>query len=322
MGVSRKTFTAATHQLEPDLTLPDLELPGRKSEPPRGAGRVRADAGRLRPRDDDRAAGRAGQEARRRASRDARAPSSRSIGVPPNVLLAIWGRETAFGGYKLPHNAIRVLATQGYYGRRKDMFREEFLLRAQDAGGGPRQARRHAQLLGRRHGAHAVPAVGVLQARRRFRRRRQEATSGTRCRMRSPRRRSSSSTRAGSAARAGPTRCARRAMSIARSACRRSRSRSASGCSAATCRRMDRRPSADRDERAGVTAAAGRHLRPGVPDAEELLRDQGIQFLRPLCAVRRPSEPIASAIRARSRRRGARTRSSRTTRGRDDAAAR
>ena len=48
-------------------------------------------------------------------------------GVPPQVILAIWGRETAFGGHKLPHNAIRVLATQAYLGRRKEMFREEFL---------------------------------------------------------------------------------------------------------------------------------------------------------------------------------------------------
>jgi lytic murein transglycosylase len=47
--------------------------------------------------------------------------------VPGNVLLAIWGRETAFGGYKLPKNAITVLATQGYYGRRKDFFRQELL---------------------------------------------------------------------------------------------------------------------------------------------------------------------------------------------------
>ncbi len=43
------------------------------------------------------------------------------------MLLAIWGRETAFGGYKLPKNAITVLATQAYYGRRKDMFRQELL---------------------------------------------------------------------------------------------------------------------------------------------------------------------------------------------------
>ena len=36
MGVSRKTFSAAIHGLEPDLKLPDLELPGRKGAPPRG----------------------------------------------------------------------------------------------------------------------------------------------------------------------------------------------------------------------------------------------------------------------------------------------
>ena len=36
------------------------------------------------------------------------------------MILAIWGRETAFGGHKLPHNAMRVLATQAYVGRRKD----------------------------------------------------------------------------------------------------------------------------------------------------------------------------------------------------------
>ena len=48
--------------------------------------------------------------------------------MPPSVILAIWGRETAYGGHKLPHNAIRVLATQAYVGRRKDMFRQEFLL--------------------------------------------------------------------------------------------------------------------------------------------------------------------------------------------------
>jgi len=35
--------------------------------------------------------------------------------------------ETDFGTYKLPKNGITVLATQGYYGRRKDMFRQELL---------------------------------------------------------------------------------------------------------------------------------------------------------------------------------------------------
>ncbi len=48
--------------------------------------------------------------------------------MPPSVILAIWGRETNFGNFKLPHNAIEVLATQAWLGRRKEMFRGEFLL--------------------------------------------------------------------------------------------------------------------------------------------------------------------------------------------------
>jgi lytic murein transglycosylase len=49
------------------------------------------------------------------------------FGVPPTILLAIWGRETDFGGYHLGKNAIVVLVTQAFYGNRKDMFRQELL---------------------------------------------------------------------------------------------------------------------------------------------------------------------------------------------------
>src|SRR5437763_10217355 len=47
-GVSRKTFTSATHQLEPDLTLPDLEIPGRKTPPPAQAEFVQTPADYVR----------------------------------------------------------------------------------------------------------------------------------------------------------------------------------------------------------------------------------------------------------------------------------
>src|SRR5690349_12587912 len=45
-----------------------------------------------------------------------------------------------------------------------------------------------------------------------------------------------------------------------------------------------------RTRRAGLTATAGRPVRAVVSHPEELLRDQGIQFLRSLRSVRRPSE--------------------------------
>ena len=36
MGISRKTFDSATRNVEPDLTLPDLDIPGRPGRPPPG----------------------------------------------------------------------------------------------------------------------------------------------------------------------------------------------------------------------------------------------------------------------------------------------
>jgi len=125
MGVSRKTFTTATHQLEPDLTLPDLDIPGRKSPPASQAEFVQTPADYVRETTIARLAEQGKQlAAQHRATLTA---IEQRFGVPGNVLLAIWGRETAFGGYRLPKNAITVLATQAYYGKRKDMFRQELL---------------------------------------------------------------------------------------------------------------------------------------------------------------------------------------------------
>ena len=126
MGISRKTFTAALHGLEPDLTLPDLELPNRKKEPLRGQAEfVQTPADYIR----ETSIARLAEHGKKLAAehRATLAAIEQKFGVPPSIILAIWGRETAFGGYKLPHDTIRVLATQGYYGRRKDKFREEFL---------------------------------------------------------------------------------------------------------------------------------------------------------------------------------------------------
>src|SRR6266513_2730363 len=126
LGVSRATFDAATRALEPDLTLPDLDLPGREGVPPRGQAEfVQTPADYIK----EATIARLAEQAKKLAAEHARALAAieQQFGVPGSVLLAIWGRETAFGGYKLPKNAFTVLATQGYYGRRKDMFRQELL---------------------------------------------------------------------------------------------------------------------------------------------------------------------------------------------------
>jgi lytic murein transglycosylase len=127
IGVSRATFDSATRGLEPDYSLPDLAIPGRPEAPQRGQPEfVQTPADYLK---ESTIARLAAQGAKLREQyRAALDGIEKRFGVPGNVLLAIWGRETDYGAYKLPHNAIRALATQAYVGKRKDMFRHEFLL--------------------------------------------------------------------------------------------------------------------------------------------------------------------------------------------------
>jgi lytic murein transglycosylase len=127
LGVSRATFDAATRGLEPDLTLPDLVLPGQPEKPPPGQAEfVETPADYLK----EPALNRLAAQGRKLYDQyhDTLAAIERQFGVAPNVLLAIFGRETDYGRERDTRNAVRVLATQAYLGQRKDKFREEFLL--------------------------------------------------------------------------------------------------------------------------------------------------------------------------------------------------
>ena len=126
-GVSREVFDTAFKGMEPDLTLPDLTLPGRdKADSSKGQAEF------TRPPSEylDKAyLGRLAADGRAMLKKyePALIKIEREVGVDRYSLLAIWGRETAFGTYKLPHDAIRVLATEAYVGRRKEMFRLEIV---------------------------------------------------------------------------------------------------------------------------------------------------------------------------------------------------
>lgn len=126
LGVSRPTFDAATRGLEPDLSLPDLKVPGRPDTPAREQAEfVQPPEAYLNERTIERLAGQGRKLLQQHAA--TLGAIEQRFGVPPAVLLAIWGRETAFGSARLPHSAIRVMATQAYLGRRKDYFRRELL---------------------------------------------------------------------------------------------------------------------------------------------------------------------------------------------------
>jgi lytic murein transglycosylase len=125
--VSRATFDRELAGLTPDLTLPDLALPGREKSVASGQAeftrppQAYIDRGQVQ-----RLAEQGRALARQHAAVLARI--EREIGVEGAAVLAIWGRETAYGAYKPPHDAVRVLATQAFVGRRKDIFRKELVL--------------------------------------------------------------------------------------------------------------------------------------------------------------------------------------------------
>tara|TARA_R110002012_G_scaffold320380_2_gene543804 strand:+ start:62162 stop:63412 length:1251 start_codon:yes stop_codon:yes gene_type:complete len=48
-------------------------------------------------------------------------------GVPGSIIVAIWGRESGFGRAKIPHSAIRVIATKAFMSTRTELFRKEIL---------------------------------------------------------------------------------------------------------------------------------------------------------------------------------------------------
>ncbi|HEU5017733.1 MAG TPA: lytic murein transglycosylase [Pseudolabrys sp.] len=125
LGISRATFDTATHGLEPDYSLPDLAIPGRPEKPAAQPEFVQTPAQYLR----ESTFARLTVKGRRLADKYRKTLHriEKEFGVPGNVVLAIWARETDYGGYELPHDAIRVLATQAYVGKRKDFFRDQFL---------------------------------------------------------------------------------------------------------------------------------------------------------------------------------------------------
>ena len=126
-GVSRTTFDNETRGLEPDYKLPDLILPGRPATgAPSQAEFVQVPSDYIK----EAAIGKLAEEGQRLMQKYGTALNGieQRFGVPGTIVLAIWGRETDYGRYPLPYDAVRALATQAYVGRRKDTYRNEFVL--------------------------------------------------------------------------------------------------------------------------------------------------------------------------------------------------
>ena len=125
-GITRKTFDAAFAGVEPDYSIPDLDLPSRPKVDNNGQAEFTKTAADYlsKPYLDKLAADGRAFLAQHKAALER---IEGLTGVDRYTLVAVWGRETAYGTYHPPNDAIRMLATLAYTGKRKERFREELL---------------------------------------------------------------------------------------------------------------------------------------------------------------------------------------------------
>ena len=121
-GIEQSTFDRAM-DVQVDLSLPDLVIPGRPVKEQAEFVKLPSDylpAGQLS------SLARQGQQLllKNRLLLDR---IEAEFGVPGNVVIAIWGRETDYGAERQHHQVVRSLVTLAYLGRRRDLFKNELL---------------------------------------------------------------------------------------------------------------------------------------------------------------------------------------------------
>lgn len=128
-GISRKVFDASVKRMSLQWKIPDLAPPKIAGEQPAASRKRQAEFGSPGRYFRNKSLNQLAQIGRRniRKYESIFARIEKTTGVPREVVAAIWGRETAFSGAKIPHSAMSVLATQAFLGRRPDFFRPELL---------------------------------------------------------------------------------------------------------------------------------------------------------------------------------------------------
>ena len=135
-GISRQTFDTQLRGLKLNWSLPQLVLPNPAA--PDGPALPAA----LKPKPRQQAEFGVPQNYFSKRSLTALAATGRSkykrltptlnkiqkqYDVPASIVVAIWGRETGFGGAKLPYDAVSAIATQAFMGRRQAEFRPQLI---------------------------------------------------------------------------------------------------------------------------------------------------------------------------------------------------
>lgn len=126
-GISRATFDTARPRLRLDWKLPDLAPPGApKAAPPDYSQAEFRSPGAYFKESTLSSLASIGRGHLARWA-DTLTAIEKRYGVPRRILVAIWAKESAYGRASIPHNALTVLSTQAYIGRRKAFFRDELI---------------------------------------------------------------------------------------------------------------------------------------------------------------------------------------------------
>ncbi len=126
-GISRATFDSALGDVSVNLDLPDLVMPGTKPKPPKDQHQAEFSSPANYFSEKTIQALVSGGQARAKQHAKLLTAIEKKYGVPRQILLAIWGRESGFGTVKIPYDAFDVLATKAFMAARKDFFQVELL---------------------------------------------------------------------------------------------------------------------------------------------------------------------------------------------------
>ena len=125
-GVSRETFDKAFADMRLALDLPDLQRPGSTTSRDEQAQLEFQDPRRYFVEGQLSSLSKAGVGLLARWG-SALSAIEQLYGVPKEIIVAIWGRESHFGRVAPKRQALRVLATQAFMGRRRALYYPELL---------------------------------------------------------------------------------------------------------------------------------------------------------------------------------------------------
>jgi lytic murein transglycosylase len=125
-GVSKETFERNLSVIQLNWDLPELQPPGRATPPDDQRQAEFQSPSRYFPEAQLGSLSKGGRELLQRwdSTLD---DIERRYGVPREIVVAIWGRESHFGRVKARHPALQVLATQAFMGRRRALYYPELL---------------------------------------------------------------------------------------------------------------------------------------------------------------------------------------------------